>query len=71
MVTLLVVERAARHEDFVQAFWLWLERLLFAIGAFALLAQFLQAASADQTGRLSILVEAPTSWGGSSGCCAC
>ena len=59
VVTLLVVERAARHEDFVQAFWLWLERLLFAIGAFALLAQFLQAPSADQTGRLSILGGGP------------
>jgi O-antigen ligase len=59
VVTLLVVERAARHEKFVEAFWLWLERLLFAIGAFALLAQFFQAASADQPGRLSILGGGP------------
>ena len=55
LVTLLVVERAARHEKFVEAFWLWLERLLIAIGAFALFA----AASADQPGRLSILGGGP------------
>jgi O-antigen ligase len=55
LVTLLVVERAARHEGFIEAFWLWLERLLFAIGALALLA----AASADQPGRLSILGGGP------------
>jgi O-antigen ligase len=59
LVTLLVVERAARHERFVEAFWLWLERLLFAIGAFALFAQLLQAASADLPGRLSILGGGP------------
>ena len=59
VVTLMVVERAARHEYFVKAFWLWLERLLFAIGAFALLAQFFLAASADQPGRLSILGGGP------------
>ncbi len=59
LVTLLVVERAARHEKFVEAFWLWLERLLFAIGAFALFAQLLQAASADLPGRLSILGGGP------------
>jgi O-antigen ligase len=55
LVTLLVVERAARHEGFSEAFWLWLERLLIAIGAVALLA----AASADQPGRLSILGGGP------------
>ena len=55
LVTLLAVERAARHEKFVEAFWLWLERLLIAIGAFALFA----AASADQEGRLSILGGGP------------
>jgi O-antigen ligase len=55
LLTLLVVERAARHEGFVEAFWLWLERLLIAIGAVALLA----AASADQPGRLSILGGGP------------
>jgi O-antigen ligase len=59
LVTLLVVERAARHEKFVEAYWLWLERLLFAIGAFALFAQLLQAASADLPGRLSILGGGP------------
>ena len=59
VVTLLVVERAARHQYFVEAFWLWLERLLFAIAAFALLAQLFQAASADQPGRLSILGGGP------------
>jgi O-antigen ligase len=55
LFTLLAVERAARHEEFVEAFWLWLERLLIAIGAFALVA----AASADQPGRLSILGGGP------------
>lgn len=55
LVTLLVVERAARHEGFIEAFWLWLERLLIAIGAVSLLA----AASADQPGRLSILGGGP------------
>lgn len=55
LATLLVVERAARHEEFVEAFWLWLERLLIAIGAFALVA----AVSADQPGRLSILGGGP------------
>jgi O-antigen ligase len=55
LVTLLAVERAARHEKFVEAFWLWLERLLIAIGAFALFA----AAFADQEGRLSILGGGP------------
>src|SRR5260370_15657539 len=59
LVTLLVVERDARHEKFVEAFWLWLERLLFAIGAFALFSQLLQAASADLPGRLSILGGGP------------
>ena len=59
LITLLVVERAARHEKFVEAFWLWLERLLFAIGAFALFAQLFQAASADVPGRLSILGGGP------------
>src|SRR4029453_869042 len=55
LATLLVVERAARQEEFVEAFWLWLERLLVAIGAATLLA----AASADQPGRLSILGGGP------------
>ena len=55
LATLLVVERAARQEQFVEAFWLWLERLLIAIGAATLLA----AASADQPGRLSILGGGP------------
>ena len=55
LVTLLVVERAAHHEGFVETFWLWQERLLIAIGAVALLA----AASADQSGRLSILGGGP------------
>ena len=55
LATLLVVERAARQEEFVEAFWLWLERLLIAIGAVTLLA----AASADQPGRLSILGGGP------------
>ena len=55
LATLLVVERAARQEGFVEAFWLWLERLLIAIGATTLLA----AASADQPGRLSILGGGP------------
>ena len=59
LVTLLVVARAARDEKFVEAFWLWLERLLFAIGAFALFAELLQAASADLPGRLSILGGGP------------
>ena len=57
LVTLLAVERAARHEKFVEAFWLWLERLLIAIGAFALFLAL--AASADQEGRLSILGGGP------------
>jgi hypothetical protein len=60
LVTLLVVERAARHQNFVEAFWLWLERLLLAIGAFAVLAQFFQAASTDEPSRLSILGGGPT-----------
>jgi O-antigen ligase len=55
LATLLVVERAARQGEFVEAFWLWLERLLIAIGAATLLA----AASADQPGRLSILGGGP------------
>jgi O-antigen ligase len=55
LVTLLAIERAAKDEKFVEAFWLWLERLLIAIGAFALFA----AASADQEGRLSILGGGP------------
>ena len=61
LVTLLVVERAARHEKFVEAFWLWLELLLIAIGAFALFTQFFSApaASADSSGRLSILGGGP------------
>jgi O-antigen ligase len=59
LVTLLVVARAARHEKFVEAFWLWLERLLFAIAAFALFAQLLQVASGDLPGRLSILGGGP------------
>jgi O-antigen ligase len=59
VVTLLVVERAARHPDFLEAFWIWLERLLLAIGALALLAQLFQTASADQPGRLSILGGGP------------
>lgn len=59
LVTLLVVARAARQEKFVEAFWLWLERLLFAIAAFALFAQLLQVASGDLPGRLSILGGGP------------
>lgn len=59
VLTLLVVERAARHQDFLEAFWIWLERLLLAIGAFALLAQLFQTAPADQPGRLSILGGGP------------
>jgi O-antigen ligase len=55
LVTLLVAERAARHEGFLEMFWLWLERLLMAIAALALFA----AASADQPGRLSILGGGP------------
>src|SRR5215204_1116369 len=61
LVTVLVVERAARHEKFVEAFWLWLELLLIAIGAFALVTQLFlaPAASADLPGRLSILGGGP------------
>jgi O-antigen ligase len=59
VVTLLLVERAARQQNFVEAFWIWLERLLFAIAAFALLAQLFQTASADEPGRLSILGGGP------------
>jgi O-antigen ligase len=55
LATLLVVERAARQQEFVEAFWLWLERLLIAIGAATLLA----AVTADQPGRLSILGGGP------------
>jgi O-antigen ligase len=60
VVTLLVVERAARHEEFVEAFWLWLELLLFAIGAFALLAA---ATSVESRGRLSVLGGGPNIMG--------
>ncbi len=61
LVTVLVVERAARYEGFVEAFWLWLELLLIAIGAFALFTQYFSApaASADSSGRLSILGGGP------------
>src|SRR6266404_2727598 len=61
LVTVLVVERAARYEGFVEAFWLWLELLLIAIGAFALFSQLFlaPAASADSSGRLSILGGGP------------
>ncbi|MBV8193148.1 MAG: O-antigen ligase family protein [Alphaproteobacteria bacterium] len=61
LVTLLVVERAARNPQFVEAFWLWLEVLLIAIGAFAVVAElFLQPpASSDLPGRLSILGGGP------------
>jgi len=61
LVTVLVVERAARHEKFVEAFWLWLELLLIAIGAFALFNQLFlaPATSADPPGRLSILGGGP------------
>jgi len=61
LVTVLVVERAARHEKFVEAFWLWLELLLIAIGAFALFSQLFlaPAASADLPGRISILGGGP------------
>jgi O-antigen ligase len=61
LVTVLVVERAARYEKFVEAFWLWLELLLIAIAAFALFTQlFLSpAASAELPGRLSILGGGP------------
>jgi len=61
LVTLLVVARAARHEKFVEAFWLWLKLLLIAIGAFALFSQIFlaPAASADLPGRLSILGGGP------------
>lgn len=60
VVTLLVVERAARHEEFVEAFWLWLELLLFAIGAFALLTA---ATSVESRGRLSVLGGGPNIMG--------
>jgi hypothetical protein len=59
LITLLAVERAARHEKFVEAFWFWLELLLIAIGAFALFAQLFHvqnmtaAASADLRRRFS------------------
>ena len=61
LVTVLVVERAARYEKFVEAFWLWLELLLIALGAFALFSQLFlaPATSADQSGRLSILGGGP------------
>lgn len=61
LVTVLVVERAARYEKFVEAFWLWLELLLIAIAAFALFSQLFlaPAASADPPGRLSILGGGP------------
>jgi O-antigen ligase len=61
LVTLLVVERAARNEEFVEAFWLWLELLLIAIGAFALFTELFlaPATSADLPGRLSILGGGP------------
>jgi O-antigen ligase len=65
LVTLLAVERAARHENFVEVFWLWLERLLIAIGTFALFTRLFLAqdvtvlASADPPGRLSILGGGP------------
>jgi O-antigen ligase len=61
LVTLLVVEHAARDEQFVEAFWLWLELVLIAIGAFALFSQLFlaPAASADLPGRLSILGGGP------------
>jgi O-antigen ligase len=61
LVTLLVVERAARYEKFVEAFWLGLELLLIAIGAFALFSQIFlaPATSADLPGRLSILGGGP------------
>ncbi|HJQ57917.1 MAG TPA: O-antigen ligase family protein [Vineibacter sp.] len=61
LVTVVVVERAARFEKFVEAFWLWLELLLIAIGAFALFTQLFlaPAASADLPGRLSILGGGP------------
>lgn len=61
LVTLLVVERAARDQRFVEAFWLWLELLLVAIGAFALFTELFlaPAASPDQPSRLSILGGGP------------
>jgi O-antigen ligase len=61
LVTLLVVELAARYEKFVEAFWLGLELLLIAIGAFALFSQLFlaPATSADLPGRLSILGGGP------------
>jgi O-antigen ligase len=65
LVTLVAVERAARHEKFVEAFWLWLELLLIAIGAYALFAQLFlvqdttAATSAGLPGRLSILGGGP------------
>jgi len=61
LVTLLVIERAARNDKFVEAFWLWLELLLIAIGAFALFTQLFPApaTSADLPGRLSILGGGP------------
>ncbi|WIM13738.1 O-antigen ligase family protein [Enhydrobacter sp.] len=60
LVTLLVVERAARHEGFVETFWLWLELLLFAIGALAL---FTAATSSGLPGRLSVLGGGPNIMG--------
>jgi O-antigen ligase len=61
LATVLVVERAARYEKFVEAFWLWLELLLIAIAAFALFTELFlaPAASADLPGRLSILGGGP------------
>jgi O-antigen ligase len=61
LVTVLVVERAARYEKFAEAFWLWLELLLIAIATFALFTQLFlaPAASADLPGRLSILGGGP------------
>lgn len=66
LVTLLVVERAARHEKFVEAFWLSLELLLFAIAAYALFAQLFlvqNMTAADLPGRLSILGGGPNVMG--------
>ena len=60
LVTVLVVERAARYEKFVEAFWLWLELLLFAVAAFALFTElFLAPAASAEPGRLSILGGGP------------
>lgn len=59
LVTVLVVERAARDEKFVESFWLWLELLLLAIAAFALFTELFRAPSADPSGRLSILGGGP------------